>query len=138
MRFNTEESDDVDVQMTPMIDCVFLLLIFFLVATVLKKIEKELPVDLPVSAAAMKMPQDEKIMIIGIDPAGKYYLNSTPITLEMLHSKLRELGKTNPQQRIRIDGDRNAPFQAFVHIVDLCHFENLTNIGVHTKTMRKK
>ena len=45
MRVRLDDEDDVQVQMAPLIDCVFLLLSFFLVATTLKKIEKELPLD---------------------------------------------------------------------------------------------
>ncbi len=138
MRFNVSDDEGTEIQMTPLIDCVFLLLIFFLVATVMKKIEKELPVELPRSAAAMEMAQQEDILIISIDAAGNYYLGATPISLEILHSRLRETAKTNPNRRIRIDGDRRAPFQSFVHLMDLCRFEGLKNVGVHTKSERKR
>jgi len=138
MRFSVEDDGHVEIAMTPLIDCVFLLLIFFLVATVMKKVEKELPVELPQSAAAMKTPQTDQILVIGIDASGAYYLGSAPVTIEALHARLREAGKESPGQRVRIDGDQAAPFQSFVHIMDLCQFEGLTNVGIHTRAESKK
>lgn len=47
MRLNYDEEDKVEVQMSPLIDCVFLLLIFFLVTTMMKKWEMQIPLSLP-------------------------------------------------------------------------------------------
>ncbi len=135
MRFSSNTDDEnVEIQMTPMIDCVFLLLIFFLVATVLKKIDNELKVDLPISAAAMKTPTENEMLIISIDSEGKFHIGAAPVSLEMLHSKLKEVARENKDRRVRIDGDKKAPFQSLVHIMDLCKFEGLTNVGIHTHT----
>ena len=58
MRIDIQEDDGIEVQMAPLIDCVFLLLIFFLVATTLKKIEKEVPLELPdAKLAAREVPR---------------------------------------------------------------------------------
>ena len=99
MRVNLGEDDGVEVQMAPLIDCVFLLLIFFLVATTLRKI-------------------------------GGIHIGGEPVPLSVLHERLRSAAARNPNQRIRIDGDRRAPFQAVVHIVDLCQFEGLTRVSI--------
>ena len=61
-----EDDLPVEVQMAPLIDCVFLLLIFFLVATTLRKIIKELPVELPDSAAAIEVRQEDDLLVIGM------------------------------------------------------------------------
>jgi len=64
MRVRLEDDEQVEVQMAPLIDCVFLLLIFFLVATTLKKIDKELPLDLPEAAAAVSKQVVDDMTII--------------------------------------------------------------------------
>ena len=133
MRIRIEDEDEVAVQMAPLIDCVFLLLIFFLVATTLKKIEKELPLDLPDAAAAVGKQTEDKMMIISIDRAGNFYLGSEPVGQAFLADKLKELGKSDPEERVRIDADRDAPAWAFVQILDMCNFENLHNVGIRTK-----
>jgi biopolymer transport protein ExbD len=134
MHVRIEEDDGAaEVQMAPLIDCVFLLLIFFLVATTLKKIEKELPLQLPDSAAAVKRRVEENLLIIGVDESGKLYLGAEAVSLDMLHRRLREAAARNPSQRVRVDGDRMTRFQDVVHILDLCQFEGLRNVGIHTR-----
>jgi biopolymer transport protein ExbD len=133
MRIRVEEEEPVEVQMAPLIDCVFLLLIFFLVATTLKKIEKELPIELPQSAAAVDSRVEDTTLIVGIDRAGAIHLKGERVTLSMLHDQLRQAATTNPEQRVRIDADQSTEFQHVVHILDLCQFEGLTNVGLHTR-----
>jgi len=133
MRFEAADDENVEVQMTPMIDCVFLLLIFFLVATVMKKIDNELEVDLPDSDAAVQVQKGSDMLVIGISKQGDYYVNGDMIGLDMLHMRLREAGKENPEQPVRIDGDRSAMMQHLIHILDLCKFEGLKNVSIHTR-----
>ena len=130
MRIDLGEDDGIEVQMAPLIDCVFLLLIFFLVATTLRKVERELQVELPQSAAAIDVAQIEGRLIISLDSIGGIHIGGEPVSLAVLHERLRSAAALNPNQRIRIDGDRRAPFQALVHIVDLCQFEGLTRVSI--------
>jgi len=134
MRVRLEEDEDVQVQMAPLIDCVFLLLIFFLVATTLKKIEKELPLDLPVAAASVSRQLTDDMTIISIDRDGNLYLGSEPVGQGYLIEKLRELSANGGNPRIRIDADREAPLWAAVQVLDLCTFEGLKNVGIKTRS----
>ncbi len=133
MRIRVEEEEPVEVQMAPLIDCVFLLLIFFLVATTLKKIERELPLDLPESAAAIEARLEEDMLVIGVDREGAIHIGGERVTLSMLHDRLRQAAAVDPNQRIRIDADRATAFQHVIHVLDLCQFEGLTNVGLHTR-----
>jgi biopolymer transport protein ExbD len=135
MRIRIEDDDQVEVQMAPLVDCVFLLIIFFLVATTLRKIEKELPLELPEAAAAIGRQVDSDMTIISIDKDGNLYLGSEPVGQGYLGRKLPELAQQNPQHRIRIDGDRRAPLSAAVEVLDMCNFENLKNVGIKTKNV---
>ncbi|HEY2883110.1 MAG TPA: biopolymer transporter ExbD [Pirellulales bacterium] len=122
----------------PMIDCMLVIIIFFLVATTLKIQAKQLPLDLPVSTAALNVDQPPDLFIIAVDRTGQPYLNLgsglEPVDTERLHQRIREVARANPNQRVRIDGDRAARFEDMVRIVDLCAFEGLKNVGLHTKT----
>lgn len=133
MRINVEDDDQIEVQMAPLVDCVFLLIIFFLVATTLKKIDKELPIDLPEASAVVSRQVEGNMIIISIDSSGALYLGAEPVGQGYLGRKLRELAAEDPQRRIRIDADRNAPVWAAVQVLDLCNFENLKNVGIRTK-----
>ncbi len=133
MRVKFEDDEQVEVQMAPLIDCVFLLLIFFLVATTLKKIDKELPLDLPVAAASVSKQVVENMTIVSIDKDGNFYLGSDPVGQGYLAKKLHEVAAKDPRSRVRIDADRDAPMWAAVQILDICNFENLKNVGIKTK-----
>jgi len=138
MRLDLEEGENPEVQMAPLIDCVFLLIIFFLVSTTMKKHEKELDLRLPESAAAIERPRPGDLFVIGIDRAGHYYIGSQPVGLQMLHDKLKEVAHENKHRRVRIAGDLATPFQHIVHVLDLCQFEGLQNVGIHTRDERDK
>ena len=133
MRIRDIEDETPEVQMAPLIDCVFLLLIFFLVATTLKKIEKELPLDLPVSAAAIRTPTADDTLVVSIDREGHLFLGAEPAGQGYLQQKFREVARENPQRRIRIEGDKAAPLQAVVQVLDLCSFEGLKNVRIKSK-----
>ncbi len=133
MRIEAEDEEEVAVQMAPLIDCVFLLISFFLVATTLKKIDRELPLELPEAAAAVSKQVQDNMTIISIDRQGNLYLGSEPVGQGYLSQKLRELAKQDPNHHIRIDADRDAPLWSAVQVLDLCDFENLHNVGIKTK-----
>jgi biopolymer transport protein ExbD len=133
MRVRIEDDENVEVQMAPLIDCVFLLISFFLVATTLKKLEKELPLELPQAAAAVSKQVEDKMTVVSIDRDGNLYLGSEPVGQGYLGRRLRELAGQNPQHRVRIDADRDAPVWAAVQVLDVCNFENLRNVGIRTK-----
>jgi len=137
MRTKKPEEEPFEIMLIPMIDCMLVIIIFFLVATTLKNRAKELPLELPESAAAISVEQPPDLFIIGVDKEGRVYLGSEervePIDTERLHQRIRDAAKRNPNQRVRIDGDRNTRFEDIIHIVDLCQFEGLRNVGLHTK-----
>jgi biopolymer transport protein ExbD len=133
MRIKTDEDEDVGIQMAPLIDCVFLLLIFFLVAASLKKAHKELQIDLPHAAASIETKSKYETLIIEITRDGTVHLDAQPVTQRLLHQRLRDAAAEFPDRRVRIDADRATPFQFVVRVIDLCSFYNLNNVGVRTR-----
>jgi len=126
------DDDDVAVDMAPLIDCVFLLLIFFLVATTMKQQVQELDLDLPSGVRmAQQAAVDEDIFVLSIDRIGQLHLGATPATTDTVLRAVREKAAANPKQRVRIDFDKLTPGQAIVQAVDLVKFAGLDNIGIH-------
>lgn len=128
--FNNE--DEPEVSMSPLIDCVFLLLIFFLVSTMTKVKNRDISVDLPTSESAIKLKPDDKQAIVGLDAEGNFYWDGQPCSTNFMMEQLRETCISDPGRRIRIDMDKNTPFGRFVEVMDACQFYNLTNIGIRT------
>ena len=133
MRVRLSREEEPGVQMAPLIDCVFLLLIFFLVATTFKKVKREIPLTLPDSAAGASIEEEDDTYRIWVDKYGRIYLDTGLASLGSLHQRLRLLGQTNPDRRIKIDADRDTPFQDVVRVLDLCQFVGLENIGFHVR-----
>ena len=124
------DRDDPDISMSPLIDCVFLLLIFFLVSSMTKVRNKDIPVELPTSEAAVRLLPSDNQSVIGIDRQGAFYWNGQPCTTNFLLEQLRDLCVADPGRRIRIDMDRDAPFGRFAEVMDACQFYDLSNIGI--------
>ncbi len=133
MNIDLQQSDEVAVPLAPLLDCIFLLLIFFLVATTLRTVEAELELDLPVAAAAVGTTLATEAIVIVIDSEGTLHVEDAPVGATDLIHVLRGVAAQHPGQRIRIDTDRNAPAQAIVQVLDMCHFEGLSNIGIRTQ-----
>jgi biopolymer transport protein ExbD len=134
MRVSKKHADqDFEIPLIPMIDCMFVLLVFFLVATTLKRTERELPIDLPQSGAALNMEQKEDTLVIGVDRNGQKFFGSEPVSTEILHQRLSAAALANPNRRVRIDADVSTPYVAVVELVEMCQFNNLRNVGFHTR-----
>lgn len=133
MKIKLNDSDcSPGISMSPLIDCVFLLLIFFLVSSMTKVKDRSIPVDLPTSASAIKLKPDDKQSVVGIDSEGNVYWNGEACSTNFLLESLRDICIREPGRRIRIDMDRNTPFGRFVEVMDACQFYNLTNVGIRT------
>lgn len=134
---NKHAEQDFEIPLIPMIDCLFVLLVFFLVATTLKKTEKELPLELPQSGAALDVEQKEDVIVIGVDSAGQKFFGSEQVTTEIMHQRLASAALENPGRRVRLDADKATPYAYVVELVEMCQFNNLRNVGFRTKSSDK-
>ena len=141
MRIHKTEDEPFEIMLIPMIDCMLVIIIFFLVATTLKNKQKELPLELADASSALTVVQLPDVLVIGVDKLGKVYLGGEssiePVDNERLHQQLRQAAQANPNRKVRVDADRDAPFQHVVRVVDLCAFEGLRNVGLHTRGEEK-
>jgi biopolymer transport protein ExbD len=128
-----DDGDDVGVDMGPLIDCVFLLLIFFLVSTTMKKPEQEIPVELPEPAIASVASPSVNLQNLTIDASGQFFWGETPVNQQALLERIREFAAKDPDARLRIRVDRSASSRYLVQVLDLCAYEGLTNYALHTQ-----
>lgn len=142
MRINLGEDEQPEIGLIALIDCIFFLLMFFMVASSFKqpnehKPQKELPVTLPTSQVTLELDEAGAApLVIGVDKNGKLFLDGEPVSTQTLHGRLKTEAARDPGRRIRIDGDQLAKYQDIVHVLDLCQFERLTNIAMHTRSPR--
>lgn len=124
-----------NLSLTPLIDVVFLLLIFFLVTSKFDEEERRLPIELPVATSATPMTQKPREMTIDIDRAGQYFVNGQGVSVVELEAALRRAVASNPtNQSVVIRADAEVAFQPVVSAMDLC---NTTGVADYTVTTQE-
>ena len=142
--------DDAEVAMSPLIDCVFLLLIFFLVTTMIKRKEQLIPINLPDSSSVISVDSEEDTIIIGLDRDGRAYKTTGNVTNEgaIVYHSVDDLaahlltlinahGQAVLDRPLRIDADRETPFQLAIDAVDICKLQGFNNVGLKTRGGKK-
>ncbi|MDZ8120115.1 ExbD/TolR family protein [Pontiella agarivorans] len=119
MNIKGPSRDDVSIDMGPMIDLVFLLLIFFMVASVVTELEK-VEVEIPESSHA-KVPEDTKgRMMLSIDANNQVYVGTLAVTTEELKDYIATELDLNPDLRILIRADRRVEYKTCKDIMIAC------------------
>lgn len=107
--------------LTPLIDVVFLLLIFFLVASRLSQEDRELDIPLPSAANAVPMTVEPQELIVNIDERGSLFVNEQVLDKSGFERLLTQTLTNNPLgQSVVIRADRRVPVQAPVDVMDVC------------------
>ena len=134
MKFKRQRSQEVGVDLTPLIDVVFLLLIFFMVSTTFTK-ETHLSVDLP-EAKGESGPVPETTYEILIHADGTYALNGQSLVDKKLATILRALQADNVDAAatpLIITADANAPHQAVITAMDAAGQSGFVNLSLTTR-----
>ncbi len=115
-----DTGDDLEMNMSPMIDMVFLLLIFFIVASQI--VDEKPKVDIPTAAYA-KVPEDTTgRLMITVSKDEKFFLrsNKTPVTLEELKDAIAAEIEADPKLRILIRADSSAKYKVTEKVTRVC------------------
>lgn len=129
MKFRSKARSEVDINLTPLIDVVFLLLIFFMVSTTFKK-NTQLNIQLPHASNQVSTTESSVIRIL-IDSKGQYELDGTlynRATLKMLSEQL--LKKYSQESPLFIMGDKEAPHQSLVSLLELAADLNISKVRI--------
>ena len=126
------EAEDVAFNLAPMIDVVFLLLIFFMVATTFVEKEKELGVELPVAESGDEAAPDNDEIVINLTREGSIVLNGEEIERSALLELLGRAARRDPETPVTIRGDKEVFHEHVVSVMDAVRTSGLTNLGVMT------
>lgn len=134
MNFRSKRPDDTEISMAPMVDIVFLLLIFFMVTTTFNR-EAEIQIELP-EATGKPLPKEEFILDISIDNQGRYFVNQKRVRdgkVETLVSALKLTKGNNTKVHVLISSDKNTPYQAVVSAMDAARQLGLNKFSLSIK-----
>lgn len=131
MTFLRRSHDDVTFQMAPMIDIIFVLLLFFLVTSALQEQEKSITVDLPTSVAGEYDRRNQSEIVINVTREGKILIFNDPLSIEVLKEKLRQLAQLyrHSVPAVIVRGDRYANYGRIVEVLDVCAQANMRNVS---------
>jgi biopolymer transport protein ExbD len=127
---NYRGTTSVSINMTPMIDVTFLLIIFFLVSSHLAKQENFLPLDLPSAAAGIADFSDRPTVTVQVPKDGSYQVNGAEVSLAQVRSLIltRMQSEGGGPIRIRIRTDRNVPYGALAKLLKECALSGNSDI----------
>jgi biopolymer transport protein ExbD len=125
------EDDDPDageaINLTPMIDVVFLLLIFFLAATTFAREEVELDLRLP-QAKSGKAGSGEQQLVVNVFADGKLTVDGREVTLAALQQKLQAAVQRNAEQAVLVRGDQESRFGTGLAVLDVCRLAKVKKV----------
>ena len=137
MNFRHRKKRNLEISITPMIDVVFLLLIFFMVTTTFNK-NTALQITLPESGSKELAPR--KLLVLSIDSKSQYYLNEQPLADNKLSTLTHSLASVfkDKEQALVINADALAPYQAVVNALDIAGRVGFVQITFATQQAAEK
>jgi biopolymer transport protein ExbD len=112
--------------LTPMIDVVFLLLIFFLVATRFEQEERDMDIELPQASVAEPTVNELREIFVTVTPTGDYFVDGQSLDTPRLAAVLKDAYRANPgRQRVTIRADRESRTRHVVAVMDACQQANI-------------
>lgn len=124
------EDDSFEVPLTPLIDVVFLLLIFFLVATNFSQKELDQQVTLPEAEGGVEAREIPETLVINIRQGGELIVNGHLVDASALPEMVRAFHAKYPKQSVAIRGDRAVSYQAVMRIMGLCRAAGIRSVDL--------
>ena len=116
-----------DINVTPFVDVMLVLLIVFMVSAPL--LTSGVPVDLP-EAQAKPLALEKEPVTITVDPEGKIYIKEDEVTIDDLVPKLTALTENNLEERIYVRGDRSANYGMIMRVMGTVNGAGFKHIGL--------
>lgn len=127
-RFSQHSANEVKVDLTPMIDMVFILLIFFLVTASFNKLSA---VDIERPTAQVNDIKGAVSIVIAIDQRSGVWLDGKPIDVRKLRQRVKTLAATGPASVI-INADKSVVTGRLIEVLDQVRLAGVTNVAVAT------
>lgn len=128
MRYLRKKQQPSGIDISPLIDVVFILLIFFMVSTTFVK---DLKLDLERPGAASSEQATSKALRIHIDREEEIYVDGQPVKPWMLQSRIRDYIRTGATKSVLVITDRRIPAERLIEVVDQCRLAG-ADVGVAT------
>ncbi|GAB4113424.1 MAG: biopolymer transporter ExbD [Gammaproteobacteria bacterium] len=130
MRYRERKDTVQDINISPLIDMVFILLIFFMVSTTFVK---DMKLDLNRPSAQSQTTASTKSIRLYIDNQGDVYLDGEPVQVWVIQSRVRDLISTSTNKSVLVVTDEGVPSGRLVEVVDQARLAGAEDVGVATE-----
>jgi biopolymer transport protein ExbD len=134
MKAQSEEKPYDDINITPMVDLTFVLLVIFVIMTTATV--QGMRVNLPKASPAKSLAKPTT-KAITVTADGKVFLDTVPVTLQELQQRLVQQKALTPEFPVVVRGDGQVQYQSVVDVLDLLGKLNITAVGLATKPLVK-
>ena len=137
MPIKTYQDEQPSINLTPMIDIVFLLIIFFMVGTKFVEMERELTVNVPQVSAGAALTDAPERRVINVYRDGNVSLDDQPMTIDQLKAELEAARAQYAALGVVVRGDAQGAFQNVASVLDACRQAGISEMGISVKLARK-
>ena len=123
------------IEIIPMIDVIFFLLVFFMISTLSMTINRGLPVNLPTATSSQKDLRENLNLTLTQD--GTIFLNKEPITLQDLGPRVKTALAAEPELMVILNADGDVRHQAVVEAMDELRLAGVARLAIAVKSDRK-
>ncbi len=120
-----------EINVTPLIDLAFALLIIFMIATPL--LEQTIPINLPSEFAKPQSQIDSEVQVLSIDRSGRFYWGNNVVSDSKMSTLLKELAQSENSPILRIRADKQLEYNRVIQLIDLVKQHNLVKISLDTE-----
>lgn len=137
MAIRRQRTEDATINLTPMIDVVFLLVIFFMVGSKFSEAESRIKVNVPTVGQMRSITRapDERVVAVAVD--GTITLGDTPMSLSELTETLRQEHANYPGLKVAVRGEADGSLQQTVEVLHAVTRSGVDQVGISTKRMRR-
>jgi len=127
MQVQSNDKPYDDINITPMLDLAYVLLVIFIIMTTAAV--QGVKVDLPKASAAQNL-SVPKTKVIALTNQGQILLDAVPVSLPELERKLRDLKAITPDLPVILKGDRTVQYEKIMQVLDICGRVGIGSIGL--------
>lgn len=135
MRIPRRVPEKARIEIIPMIDVIFFLLVFFMVSTLSMTINRGLPVNLPTAATSQKETRENVNLTVLHD--GTMFLNKQPITLQDMGQRVKAALASDPQLTVVVNADGQVLHSRVVDVLDELRLAGVSGLAIAVKSGKK-
>ncbi|HSN72797.1 MAG TPA: biopolymer transporter ExbD [Steroidobacteraceae bacterium] len=124
---STSSAEESEIDLTPMLDVVFIMLIFFIVTAAFVK-EAGIEVDRPEAITAV--PQEKANILIAIGPSDEIWIDRRPVDARAVRANIERLHAENPQGTVVIQADKEATTDTLIEVMDAARQAGVFNVAI--------